>query len=178
MKVKIFEAHDRLLHFKKDQDSSIQQGIDDCLKKNPDSIFFQERSPYVYIFAHPRTDDDGTTKRMLWQPRLMKPTPQTNSYLFRVLSHTDIAEPIWMLPPRELWPQYAKGKVTENEVVNWSIDRFINNRAEMEKPEKEDLPEERCKQIMQELIGLKRENRMMNQIYPSMPGSSEEFLIS
>ena len=178
MKINRLETHDRLIHFKAEQSLNIAQGANDCLTKNRLSLALQERSPYIYIFAHPRTADDGVNKRMLWQPRLMKPTPQTNSYLFRVLSHTDIAEPIWMLPPRELWPQYAKGKVTENEVVNWSIDRFINNRAEMEKPEKEDLPEERCKQIMQELIGLKRENRMMNQIYPSMPGSSEEFLIS
>lgn len=159
MKVKILEAHDRLLHFKKDQDSSIQQGVEDCLKKNFDSLFYQERSPYVYIFAHPRTDEDGTTKRMLWQPRLLKPAAQTNSYLFRVLSNTDVVETIWMLPPRELWTQYAKGKVTENEVVNWSVDRFINNRYEMEKQDPQDLPEERCKQIMDELIVVKRQNR-------------------
>jgi hypothetical protein len=162
MKLKILEAHDRLLHFKKDQDSSIQQGVENCLKKNFDSLFYQERSPYVYIFAHPRTDDDGTSKIMFWQPRLLKPAAQTNSYLFRVLSNTDIAEPIWMLPPRELWPQYAKGKVTENEIVIWSVDRFINNRLEMEKPDPEDLPEERCKQIMHELIEVKRQNRENN----------------
>jgi hypothetical protein len=159
MKVKILEAHDRLLHFKKDQDSSIQKGVEDCLKKNFDSLFYQERSPYIYIFAHPRTDDDGTTKRMLWQPRLLKPKAETNSYLFRVLSNTDVVEPIWMLPPRELWPQYAKGKVTENEIVNWSIDRFINNRLEMEKPDPEDLSEERCKQLLTDLIECKRQNK-------------------
>ena len=112
MKLNRLEPHDRLLHFKKDQEANIFQGAEDCLKKNPDSLFFQARSSYIYIFAHPRTADDGLNKRMLWQPRLWKPKAQTNSYLFRVKSKTDIIEICWIIPPRELWGQYDKGKVT------------------------------------------------------------------
>src|SRR5882672_2443569 len=114
MKINRLETHDRLMHFKKDQEANIFQGAEDCLKKNPLSLAIQDKSPYVYIFAHPRTADDGVNKRMLWDPRLSIPEPQTNSYLFRAISKTDIIEVIWMLPPVETWPQYKKGNITES----------------------------------------------------------------
>src|SRR6188768_2538257 len=101
MKLNRLEAHDRLLHLKKDQEANIYLGAEECLKKNPDSLALQEKSPYIYIFAHPRTADDGITKVMYWQPRLSIPEAQENSYLFRVISHTDIFETIWMIPPKE-----------------------------------------------------------------------------
>ena len=100
MKVDRLETHDRLLHFKKDQALNIAQGAEDCLKRNPLSLAIQSRSPYVYLFAHPRTADDGFTKRMLWQPRLTRPKAQTNSYLFRAQSNSDVIEVCWLLPPR------------------------------------------------------------------------------
>jgi len=121
MKLNRLETHDRLLHFKKDQEANIFQGAEDCLKKNPDSLFFQSKSPYIYIFAHPRTCDDGVTKKMFWQPRLWKPKAQTNSYLFRAKSNTDIIEICWLLPPKELWNQYILDNVTEHKEVLWSI---------------------------------------------------------
>lgn len=161
MKVNVYEAHDRLLHFKKDQEANVFQGAEDCLKRNEDCLFYQDRSPYVYIFAHPRTHDNGADKRLLWQPRLEKPNAQTNSYLFRAQSHTDLIEAIWLIPPREMWPQYAKGKVTENDIAIYSIDMFINNRMVLEVKDFEDLPEERCKQILRELIQFKRMNRKL-----------------
>lgn len=163
MKLNVFEAHDRLLHFKKDQEANIFQGAEDCLKKNEDSLFYQDRSPYIYIFAHPRTADDGVNKRMLWQPRLEKPEAQVNSYLFRATSHSDIIETIWLIPPQELWPQYAVGKVTENEIALWSIDQFVNNKAGLERKDPQDLPEEKCKQILRELIQFKK---IKNQMKP------------
>ena len=52
MKLNRLETHDRLIHFKKDQEANIFQGAEDCLKKNPDSLFFQSKCPYVYLFAH------------------------------------------------------------------------------------------------------------------------------
>lgn len=165
MKVSTLEAHDRLLHFKKDQEDIINQGIEDCLKRNPDSLFLQDRSPYIYIFGHPRTDDDGVTKRMLWQPRLKKPEAQTNSYLFRFLSHTDIAEPIWAIPPPEMWDQYKTGNVTEHEFVNYCIEMFRSNKSKLEAKDPEDLSEERGSSIWLELIDFKRKNKMMSKIY-------------
>lgn len=141
-KTSVFDAHDRLQHFVQTQSNTIVQGIEDCLKKNEDAIVMQKNSPYIYIFAHPRTLDDGATKKMFWQPRISKPLPQTNSYLFRIKSNTQEVEICWMLPPRELWPQYKKGNVTENDLVNWSISMFETKREELAQPHPEDLPEE------------------------------------
>jgi len=162
MKLNVFETHDRLLQFKKEQEVNIFQGAEECMKKNEDSLFYQDRSPYIYIFAHPRTADDGANKRLLWQPRLEKPAAQTNSYLFRAQSHSDIVETIWLIPPREMWPQYQLGKVTENEIVLWSIDMFENHRKKLEEKDPEDLSEEKAKSILRQLIEWKRMKRGLN----------------
>lgn len=176
MKVDRLETHDRLLHFKKDQALNIAQGAEDCLKRNPLSLAIQSRSPYVYLFAHPRTADDGFTKRMLWQPRLTRPKAQTNSYLFRAQSNSDVIEVCWLLPPREMWDQYSKGKVTEDDVTWWSIQMFQNRREDLEKDDPEDLSEERCKMIMRDIaVSMEQENRMKKMYLK--PETSEEFLI-
>lgn len=143
MKLNRLETHDRLEHFQKDQSLNIFQGADDCLHKNKDAVSMQEYFPYIYIFAHPRTADDGVTKRMLWQPRLTKPKAQENSYLFRAISKTDIVEVVWLIPPKEMWPQYEKGKMFESEDVMISIINYLNHRQELEKPHKDDWSEER-----------------------------------
>jgi len=147
MKLNRLETHDRLEHFVEDQSINIAQGAADCLRKNPLSIALQEKSPYIYIFAHPRTADDGVTKKMYWQPRLTKPTPQTNSYLFRAKSNSDILEVCWLLPPSQMWDQYKKGNVTECEWVLWSIDQYMNNKKKMSQPEPDDLSDQICKNI-------------------------------
>lgn len=165
MKIDRLETHDRLKHFIRDQSASIAQGAEDCLKKNPLSLALQDKSPYIYIFAHPRTADDGITKRMLWQPRLSKPKAQTNSYLFRAISKTDEIEVCWIIPPRELWGQYQKGKVTESDIVTWSIEQFENNRAAMESPDAQDLSEERASQIYQYIIHEHREDLMRKNLF-------------
>ncbi len=152
MRLNRLETHDRLLHFIKDQSQGIEQGVTDCLRKNPLSLALQERSPYIYIFAHPRTHDDCITKRMYWQPRLSKPEPQSNSYLFRIESKTETIEICWMLPPWELWQQFGKGNVTENEIVVWSINEFLNEYKRMSSPDERDLSEEQCKNIMRSVI--------------------------
>jgi hypothetical protein len=152
VKIDRLETHDRLLHFKKDQAINIAQGAEDCLKRNSLSLALQERSPYVYLFAHPRTADDGVTKIMWWQPRLTKPSAQTNSYLFRAVSKSDIMEVIWLLPPEELWGQYKKGNVTEDELITYSINQFRFNRKELEAAFKDDLPDEAARNIYREVI--------------------------
>ena len=165
MKLNRLETHDRLIHFKKDQEANIFQGAEDCLKKNPDSLFFQSKCPYVYLFAHPRTADDGVTKRMIWQPRLWKPKAQTNSYLFRAKSHSDIIEICWLLPPEELWTQYVMDKMTEHKEVLWSIDMYLRHRKKLEADEPGDLTDYQGRPIMEEWIAQKRMNRMMERVY-------------
>jgi hypothetical protein len=165
MKINRLETHDRLLHFKKDQSSNIFQGAEDCLKKNEDSLFLQSKSPYVYIFAHPRTCDDGVTKKMYWQPRLKKPESQTNSYLFRAISNTDLIEICWLLPPREMWSQYEEGNITENKEVLISIANYLNHKDKLDAPHVEDLSLDNQRFIWQELVASKRMNKMMNRLY-------------
>jgi hypothetical protein len=152
VKVNRLEAHDRLTYFKHDQWETISRGAEECLKTNPTSLAIQAKSPYVYLFAHPRTADDGVTQRMLWQARISRPSPQTNSYLFRANSNTDVIEVCWLLPPRELWDQYSTGKVTESNIIKWSIDQFRYNRKTLAMNHPEDLSEERGKMIYLDVI--------------------------
>lgn len=174
MKLNILESHDRLDQLMKRQADVVSQGLEDCLKRNPLSLALQSKSEYIYIYAHPRTHDDGVTKRMLWQPRLGKPKAQTNSYLFRVKSHTDNIEICWMIPPREMWASYQKGKVTENETVNWSIAMFNHNRAELERAYDDDLSDDRIKTIYMVVAAEMHQERMLKKLY-SKPVSSEAF---
>lgn len=175
MKLNRLETHDRLLHLKKDQAININQGAEDCLKKNRLSLGLQQYSPYIYLFAHPRTADDGVTKKMFWQPRLTKPKPETNSYLFRAISGTDNIEVCWLLPPPEIWKQYQKGNVTEHELVLWSINQYLNNRYRLAKPFEDDLSDDKCKEIYRKVaLEIDEENRMKN-LYPTQD-SSEPFL--
>lgn len=159
MKLSRLETHDRLEYFIKDQQNLIAEGAAACLNINPDSLALQEESPYVYIFAHARTADDGLKKRMLWQPRLSKPEAQENSYLFRATSKTDILEICWTIPPRELWKQYKKGNVTENEYVIWSIDQFLNNKKQLEAPDPRDLNENLMKKIWEKIDGSRKRSK-------------------
>lgn len=152
MKLNRLETHDRLEHLLEDQSDNVFKGAEECLKLNPLSLAIQERCPYVYIFAHARTSEDGVNKRLLWQPRISKPKAQTNSYLFRAQSKTDMIEVVWIIPERHLWPQYEKGKITENDLVNYSIDLFENNRNELEKPHPEDVTEVQAKNIFTKIL--------------------------
>lgn len=152
MKLNRLETHDRLEHLLEDQSDNVFKGAETCLKSNPLSLAIQEKCPYVYIFAHTRTTDDGLKKRLLWQPRISKPKAQTNSYLFRAQSKTDLIEVIWILPERHLWPQYEAGKVTENDLVCYSVDLFENNRNELEKPHPEDISEQKAKNIFRKIL--------------------------
>ena len=161
MKLNRLETHDRLEHFKKDQEVNIFEGAEDCMKSNSLSLALQDKSPYIYIFAHPRTHD-GVNKKMFWQPRLTKPTPQTNSYLFRAVSNTDEIEVCWLLPPIEIWPQYKRGNLTEHELVLWSINQFQFNREKMAEPEHDDLRYEKVQDIYRKVCAeLKNEKIML-----------------
>lgn len=165
MKLNRLETHDRLLHLQKDQALNISKGAQDCLKKNSLSIVLQQYSPYIYMFAHPRTAEDGVNKRMIWQPRLTKPKAQTNSYLFRAQSNSDNIEVCWLIPPREMWPQYNKGNVTEHELVLWSIHNFKHHQKEIEEPFEDDLSDEQCKNIYIKVAREMDEDKMMLKIY-------------
>lgn len=144
MKINRLETHDRYEHFTK-QSFDIAECCQDLINKRP----FGEH-PF-YIFAHARTDDDGFTKRLIWQPRLTKPKAQSNSMLFKAYPGTDIIKVIWMIPARELWEQYGKGLITQNKTVSESIDLFQTNRNKLEEKELDDMTDEQIDAIYKEI---------------------------
>lgn len=151
MKLNLFETHDRYKHLLQDQSEIISKGCEDCLKRNELSLALQQKSPYIYIFAHTRTSDCGTKKRLLWQPRLTKPKAESNSMLFRAQSKTDILTICWMIPAKELWEQYKKGNVTESDISAWSIHMYMKDRKTLEAKEDGDLSDPQIKSIYKEI---------------------------
>ncbi len=146
MKLDRLETHDRYLHFTKQQ-FDIGECCEEVIRNRPNE--FGNR-PF-YIFAHPRTDDDGVTQRLIWQPRLTRPKPQTNSMLFKAYPPTDVLKVIWIIPKRELWPNYGIGLICENKTISESIENFKNNRKKLEQADNEDLSDDDACKIYQEI---------------------------
>lgn len=168
-KVTRSDAHDRLIKFK-EQTDYIGKGCQDCIDNRPPEITM----PF-YIFAHTRTveaderisiyqDDvaaslynaqprkyrsieEVPSSRLIWAPRLTKPKAQTNSMLFKAYPGTDNVRPIWIIPAQELWGQYEKDKLSEQNFVAQCIFHFVNNRALLEKIEDDDLSEEEANRV-------------------------------
>lgn len=144
MKINRLEAHDRYQHF-----TSQSFDIAECCQNLID------QRPYgnhpFYIFAHARTEEDGSTKRLIWQPRLTKPKAQTNSMLFKAYPGTDKIKVIWMIPDRALWKNFELGQMTENLTVLESIQAFKTDRESLEAKEEDDLTEEQINAIYVEL---------------------------
>lgn len=153
MKLNKLDTHDRLEYFTK-QSFNIAECCQDIIDKRP----FGE-VPF-YIFAHTRTDDNNAgIKRLIWQPRLTKPTAQTNSMLFKVYPGTDNVKIIWMIPAKELWPQFEKGLMMQNKTVLNSINAYKNNREALEEPEADDLNDEQINDIYKNIrISAKAKN--------------------
>lgn len=153
------ETHDRLLQFNQ-QGDQISQGCQECINNRPKEF----KNHCFYIFAHTRTADDGYTKRLIWQSRLQKPKAQTNSMLFKCYP-PDIINIVWMIPAREIWPQYEEGKITHSPIVMDSIRAFENNREELEKSDTNDLSDEIAADIYREIARNVRQDRMMRKLY-------------
>ncbi len=145
MKIKRLDAHDRLIDFTKKNSNDINECCQNLINQRP---FGDE--PF-YIYAHTRTDEDGVTKRLIWQPRLTRPLPSTNSMLFKAYPGTDHIKICWILPDRAMWPQYEKGKLTESSIVCWSCDMFDNDRKALEVKEPDDLNDEQIDKVYQSL---------------------------
>jgi hypothetical protein len=177
MKLDRLETHDRLLWLKKSQSEIVSEGCEECLKRNSLSLAIQEKIPYVYIFLHARTfglDEKITMfqkdfieyqtnpkykrkyhsmeevpeKKLIWQPRMRKPEPQSNSQLFRAKSHSDELEVVWMIPDRALWDQFLKGKITESNIIQWSINQYRHNKAALAADHPEDITKEHADKLL------------------------------
>jgi len=158
MKINPLDAHDRLQHLTK-QSFSIAECCQDLINKRPFGDY-----PF-YIFAHARTEEDGSTKRLIWQPRLTKPKAQTNSMLFKAYPGTDIIKVIWMIPMRELWGQFKKGLLTENKTVQESIYNFTNHREKLEAKEADDLSDDKIDAIYRDISSSMMNEKMMKRLY-------------
>lgn len=147
MKVNLLEADDRFLHFKK-QDF----GTNDQAKKILDAKPFGD-NPY-YIFVHTRQTDTTLDHRVIWQPRMLKPIPQLNSMLFRVPRNATAFEVIWIIPPVEIWSEFDKGQINENEVIQRSIYLFSKRLLELSQGHPDDLSGEEAQNVMFEMYPL------------------------
>ena len=159
MRVDRLETHDRYKKFIGDS-SEIDKTCQDLINRRPFGDY-----PF-YIFAHKRelglderiaifnqelihdpvngkyrSLEEVPTARLIWQPRLTKPMAQENSMLFKGFPGKDTIRVIWMIPARELWGQYTKGKMLENKTVCESIHNFKNNKEKLEAKEEDDLPD-------------------------------------
>lgn len=144
MKINRLDAHDRFIDFTR-KEFDIGLCCQDLINQRP----FGEHA--FYIFAHPRTEDDGITKRMLWQPRLTKPRAQENSMLFKAYPGTDAVKVIWMIPAKELWNNFKRGTLTENRLIYNSIEAFKHQRARLEAREEDDLSDKQIDKIYREI---------------------------
>jgi hypothetical protein len=157
MKLNRLETHDRYEHFTK-QSFDIGECCQDLINQRP----FGDH-PF-YIFAHTRTDEDGVTKRLIWQPRLTKPKAQSNSMLFKAYPGTDLIKVLWMIPDRALWNQYGKGLITENKTVSESIRDFQFNRNKLEEKEEDDMSEEQINAVYKEISFNARKKQSENKL--------------
>jgi len=172
MKINRLETHDRLLHFTK-QSMDIGECCQDLINKRP----FGDH-PF-YIFAHARTIgmdekfrlfmsgqyksmEEVPEKTLIWQPRLTKPKAQTNSMLFKAYPGSDTIKVLWIIPPRELWEQYTKGKMMENKTICESIDNFQNNKEKLEAPEEDDLTDKQIDAIYRNISAAAKRGKKMD----------------
>ncbi len=159
MKINRLDAHDRLQHLKS-QTFDIGECCQDLINKAPFG-----NHPF-YIFAHARTEEDGATKRLIWQPRLTKPKAQTNSMLFKAYPGKDTIKVIWMIPARELWGQFGKGLLTDSKVVCDSIYDFQHNRNKLEENEPDDMTDEQVNEVYKELSRDAGNIKKLQQVQP------------
>jgi len=161
MKINRLDAHDRYTHLTK-QSFDIAECCQDLINKRP----FGEHA--FYIFAHTRTESDGATKRLIWQPRLTKPKAQSNSMLFKAYPGTDTIKVIWMIPDRALWGQYSRGLLTENKIVSESIEDFKKNPGKLEAREDDDLSDAAIDLIYKEISLRARQTKQQTSVeFPS-----------
>lgn len=139
MKLNPLDAHDRF-SFLKEQSFDIGECCQDLLNKKPYGDI-----PF-YAFVHTRTEDDGVTQRVIWQPRLTKPKASPNTMLFK-LYQPDIVKVLWMIPKPELWKSFERGKMTENQTIAESIYKFRTAKEELEKREDDDLTDEQVDKV-------------------------------
>lgn len=160
MKLDFHETSDRLDYFV-NQDFDIAKCCQDIIDQRP----FGNHA--FYLFVHARTADDGFTKNLIWQPRLTKPSVESNSMLFRVKPGSDEIKIVWLLPPKLMWSQFRKGLLMENKIICDSIHAYQTNKAAMEAPDKDDLTDVQVKNIYAEIANNAAYDKVMKKAFPN-----------
>lgn len=149
--IKKSDVHERYNNLKQTYASSIEQMVQKIVSEEP----FGKQA--FYIFAHRRTNVTEGKQRLIWQPRLLKPSAQDNSMLFRVNPREpDNVEVIWIIPDESHWNNYSqKGKkalvgTIDNPLISDSIHDFKHNRKKLEAPHPDDPSGERAAAIYKE----------------------------
>ncbi len=145
-KLNLFDIHDKHEYLTKKSSFGISEIVQNIINSRP----FGDHA--FYIFAHPRTADNGFQKNLIWQPRLSKPSCETNSMLFKVKPGLDEVKIIWMVPEAHLWPEYEKGKVCASSIIAESIEMFKKNRKALEQPEPDDLTDHQMMAVYKEML--------------------------
>ena len=81
--------------------------------------------------------------------------------LFKAYPGSDLIKVIWMIPARELWGQYQKGFVTQNDTVLESINDFQFNRDKLEMKEDDDLSDDAIYAIYTSIAHEAKTKKMM-----------------
>jgi hypothetical protein len=165
MKINRLETHDRLEQFQQQQDN-IGLGVEECIRNVPSSI----TCPF-YVYGHSRNVDyheqvdhllsgasKAVTSRLIWMPVVTKPKAAPNSYLFLASKKSDVVKIIWMLPKRELWDNFAPGKMMHNENVWTSIQNYKKYRDVLNVPDK-DGPTEKDVLEFRKIIGAEAQKK-------------------
>jgi hypothetical protein len=115
----------------------------ECLKNVPDSIDF----PFYVYGTSKIVDldekqsiilsgyDIAPDMRIVWVPKIIKPVPTSNSYLFLCRKNSDVHQIIWILPRKALWEQYKPGMVAFNDNIYISIMNYTHRYKEMCQPD-------------------------------------------
>ena len=143
LKVSALEVDDRFSYVQDEQKDEIITILEMFGRKDPfDGHCF-------YLFAHARKHENGADIRMIWQPRLTKPKAQTNSMLFRLNpKEPEEVMVVWIIPPREQWHLYEKGKMFQNQIVTESIYDFNHDREKLESKDENDLTDEKVQELL------------------------------
>ena len=151
MKINPLDAHDRFLAFQENQ-TDIGKFVQQMIDKRPwgsrhfyifiihkKSLGLDERMSLVDqgIYKHIR---DTPEAFMVVSCRVTKPIAAPNTTLIRVnpgLKNDNIVL-IWSLPQTELWKQFEKGKMFENEKICGYIEQFKKDPRVLSHPDKWD----------------------------------------
>lgn len=142
MKINPLDAHDRLLAFQKYQ-TEVGKFIQQMIEKRPwgsrhfyifiihkRSLGLDERQALVMEGIYNKIQDTPEAF-MIMSCRVTKPQADPNTTLIRVRpgDKNDSVKLLWSIPQVELWDQFEKGKLFENEEILAQIHTFKTNRG-------------------------------------------------